>query len=161
MSYVLLHDYFPDVAERETRTITVSPRSEFGLPAGSYGFLEMFCDEPGCDCRRVFFYVLASFQKDVQAVVAWGWEKPEFYAQWFGDDDPEVLAELVGPLLNPASPRTKLAPAILALVRDVLLKDDQYVARVKRHYGMFRNAIDEQGGDRNKRRKKKAKKARP
>ncbi|MGB5060998.1 MAG: hypothetical protein WBO48_20015 [Candidatus Promineifilaceae bacterium] len=28
------------------------------LPDGEYGLLEAYCNEPGCDCRRVMFTLL-------------------------------------------------------------------------------------------------------
>lgn len=142
MPYVLFHDHFPEIDERETRTITVLPGSNLGMPAGEYSFLEMFCDDVGCDCRRVFFYVVSSPRKDVEAVVAYGWETPEFYAKWMKDDDLHIVADLKGPVLNLGSPQSRLAPAILMLVQNALLKDAQYVERVKHHYQMFREKID-------------------
>ncbi len=142
MAYVLFHDYFPAVAERETRSITIINFLKWRLPPGQYSFLEMFCDEPGCDCRRVFFYVVSSFRKDVEAVIAYGWESTSFYAKWMGDDDPATIAELKGPVLNLGSPQTSLAPAILKLFQGVLLTDSAYMERVKRHYAMFREKID-------------------
>jgi hypothetical protein len=139
MAFVLFHDHFPAVAERETRTLTVFKRD--GLPDGSYAFIEMFCDEPGCDCRRVLFQVMSSRRKDIEAVVGWGWEKTEFYAKWFRHDDPQAVAEMKGPVLNLLSPQSSLAPAILELVKDVLLKDPAYIERIKRHYAMFRDNV--------------------
>jgi len=141
MPYAFFHSRFPTVARRETRTITVFPKSEVGLPAGDYGFLEMFCDEHGCDCRRAFFYVVSSLRKDVEAVISWGWEDRSFYAKWMGDNDPDVLATLKGPALNPGSPQTDLAPAVLSLVATVLLRDSEFVQRVKKHYRMFRDHV--------------------
>ncbi len=132
------HDHFPELAERETRSVTVPAHSDVGLPPGEYGFLEMFCDEPGCDCRRVMFYVVSPGRKDELAVVAYGWESTDFYARWLKLDDPLMLAEMKGPVLNMGSPQSDLGPAILGLVRDVLLEDTAYVQRVKRHYKMFR-----------------------
>lgn len=29
------------------------------LPPEEYSFIEMFCDEPECDCRRAFFTVIS------------------------------------------------------------------------------------------------------
>ena len=143
MPYQLLHDLLPAIAEAETRTITVfGHESETGLPSGEYAFCEMFCNERGCDCRRVFFYVVSSFRDGPEAVVAWGWETPEFYAKWLHDDDPVIVAELVGPSLNLGSSETELADGILNLVRNVLLQDETYVDRVKRHYRQFRNKVD-------------------
>jgi len=142
MPYQLFHNLFPETAEQETRTITVLKDSAPGLPAGRYSFLEMFCNERNCDCRRVFLYVVSSLRNDVEAVVAWGWEKPEFYAKWMKDDDPNVVAALKGPTLNLGSPQSSLAPAILDLVQNVLLQDEAYVERIKRHYRSFRARID-------------------
>ncbi|GEM_PF-283311 len=142
MFYAPFHEYFPQMAEKETRSITVPEHSVFNLPAGEYGFLEMFCNEPGCDCRRVFFSVLSSFREKTEAVIAWGWESGEFYANWLGDDDPRSIADLKGPALNLGSPQSRLAPAILELVKNVLLADQAYVERVKKHYRMFRDKID-------------------
>ena len=165
----MFHDLFPEIAEAETRSITVTrSRSQIGLPQGSYGFCEMFCNERGCDCRRVFFYVVASFGKGPQAVIAWGWEPPAFYAKWLKDDDPEDISALKGPILNSLSPQTELAPALLDLARNVLLRDEAYVERIKRHYWLFRARIDSRpasrpkSGDRrrNKRRKRRREKAR-
>jgi hypothetical protein len=142
MPYRLFHDLCPVVAEHETRTLTILPGSHTGLPAGHYAFLEMFCDEPDCDCRRVFFSVLSSVREEIEAVVAWGWEDPAFYAAWMKDDDPEMVASLKGPTLNLGSPATRLAPALLELTRAVLLQDRHYVERVKRHYQLFREQIE-------------------
>ena len=146
MPYVILYEYFPEIAKRETRSIIVPKRSDQGLPAGEYGLLEMYCDEQGCDCRRVFFYVVSSFRRDAEAVIAYGWESPEFYAKWMEDDDPETIRDLQGPVLNMGSPQSRLAPAILTLVRDVVLRDARYIERIKAHYRMFRDRIDREPG---------------
>jgi hypothetical protein len=117
MPYSLFHSRFPKVAERETRTVTVINSADFNLPPARYSFLEMFCDEPGCDCRRVFFSVVSSLQKDIQAVITWGWEEREFYVTWMGNDDPRMIRDLIGPALNLASPQSNIAPALLDLFR--------------------------------------------
>ena len=105
--------------------------------------MEMYCDEPGCDCRRVFFYVLSSRSKSPEAVVAYGWEPPEFYAKWARADDPEVAGELKGPILNPGSPQSEHAPQILRLIEEVVLQDPAYVRRLREHYDLFRRHVDE------------------
>ena len=143
MPYQLLHDLFPETAEAETRTIRVfGERSDTGLPPGQYRFCEMFCNERGCDCRRIFFYVVASFREGPEAVIAWGWGSPEFHTNWLRDDDPIMIAELIGPSLNLGRPQTELADGLLNLLRDVLLQDEAYVDRIKRHYRHFRARID-------------------
>ncbi len=74
------------------------------------------------------------------AVIAYGWEDREFYVDWFGEDEPRVIDNLKGPTLNDASPQSKLAPILLERVKRVL-KDDQYVERIKRHYRLFKEKI--------------------
>lgn len=143
MPFVPLRNYLPEIAGRETRALTVLVQADGHLPPGKYVFSEMFCDETGCDCRRVFFCVGCSFRPEVLAVVAWGWEDPAFYAKWMKGGDPREVAMLKGPILNLGSPESELAPAILQFVCDRLLKDPAYVERVKRHYAMFRRKIDQ------------------
>lgn len=142
MPYSPFHNRFPEIAERETRAVTLLDRSAFNLPPAQYSFHEMFCDESGCDCRRVFFSVMSSQKNDILAVIAWGWEDQDFYIKWMGDNDPHIINNLIGPALNLASPQSKHAPALLDLFKEVLLSDTAYLERVKRHYAMFRQEID-------------------
>jgi hypothetical protein len=159
MPYVAFHDRFPEIARRETRSVTMLSKNDYGLPIGDYGFLEMFCDELGCDCRRVFFYVVSSRLMDVEAVIAYGWETREFYARWLRSENAQDIAELQGPVLNLFSPQSKLAPALLDLFEKVLLRDRDYIDRVKEHYRIFREKIDRKRpgtGSRSKRKLRKS-----
>jgi hypothetical protein len=146
MPYRQFHDFFPELAERETRTLIV-PRGSRGaaLPVGEYGLVEMFCDERGCDCRRVFLCVLSSRRPGPEAVIAWGWEPREFYARWSGEDDEVLLDSLVGPALNLGSPETELAQPLLDLVTELLRNDHAYAARIQKHYRMFRARVERKG----------------
>ena len=76
------------------------------------------------------------------AVIAYGWEKKQFYVDWFGDNDPQMISELKGPALNMASPQSKYAPAFLQFFKEVLLKDKAYIKRIVRHYEMFRDYVE-------------------
>jgi hypothetical protein len=141
MPYASFHDYFPQIAEKETRTIAVFD-PDAPVPPDEYALVEMFCDEPGCDCRRVFLAVISSQKRRIETVIAYGWESREFYVRWFGCDEPEVIRELQGPVLNLGSPHSPIAPEILDMVDELVLSDEIYVERVKRHYRMFRDVID-------------------
>ena len=59
-----------------------------------------------------------------------------------GDDEPAVIDDLQAPVLNLASPQSKHAPAILELIETVVLQDEAYIERVKRHYALFRERVD-------------------
>ena len=143
MPFILFHDFFPEVAEKETRTATVLNNPDGKLPSGDYGFLEMYCDEADCDCRRVYFDVISRGSAQTEAFITWGWESEEFYRSRSKLDlSPEDLAELIGPALATGQPQGKLAPALLDFVRDIILADPDYVERIKRHYKMFRERIE-------------------
>jgi hypothetical protein len=86
--------------------------------------------------------VISESQKRTEAIVAYGWETKAFYAKWIGGADLTTLAEMQGPILNFGSPQSPLAPAILRLTEEVLLKDPAYRERIKRHYALFRQKID-------------------
>ncbi len=141
MSYEPFFERFGEFAWKETRTITIfdAPR----LAGDEYGFLELYCNEKDCDCRRVMFNVVSRNTMKTVAVIAYGWESKAFYTKWYhGDNDPEIIAQMQGPILNPGSPQSELAPILLEKVRDVLLKDPAYIARIKKHYRMFKEKVD-------------------
>ena len=142
MPYAPFHKLCPEIASRETRTVTVLPGANLGLEPADYEFVEMYCDEPGCDCRRVMFSVLSSARQRVEAVVAWGWESSDFYRRWFGMDKPDTIRQLKGPILNLASPQGPNASAILRLAQNLLLSDPAYTERLQRHYALFRSRVE-------------------
>ncbi|MFP4344836.1 MAG: SEC-C metal-binding domain-containing protein [Anaerolineales bacterium] len=142
MFYEPLYERLPEVAEEETRTLII--RNDPVLPDGDYGLVEAYCNDPGCDCRRVLLNVYNWQSRETVAVIAYGWESRAYYVEWFGDDNPQIISEIKGPALNSASHQSALAPAFLRLVTTVL-KDQKYVARLQRHYRMFKDSINSEG----------------
>jgi hypothetical protein len=134
----------PDLAKAETRVITVLEGSNRtgSLPPADYAFMEMFCNERGCDCRRVFFMVTSSRTEDSEAVIFFGWESIHFYRNWFKQGSKEEIAMLQGPELNLDSPQGRYADAILQLFKETLHLQTDYIERVKRHYKLFRATVD-------------------
>ena len=130
---------FPELAARETRTVKLLEPFA-GLPAGEYGFLELYCNEPTCDCRRVLFQVCrADRPNKVLATINYGWESEDFYAQWLHGDRASAR-ELASADLDPLNSQSKLSPALLELFRQILLQDRAYIDRLRRHYRMFKRA---------------------
>jgi hypothetical protein len=155
LSYEPFHSRFPELAAEETRVITIFKESNLSLPPGEYALVESFCNEPRCDCRRVF---LSVFAKDLsgmravitqavktQAVISFGWERRAFYVRWFGSNDPKMIANLKGPALAIGQPQSNLAPLLLKVVKEIVLSDSAYVERLKRHYVMFRASVAKSG----------------
>jgi len=141
MPYVMFYKHFPQVAVNQTRVITLLQQTEFDLPAGEYAFTEMYCDEKGCDCRRVMFSVIYN-RTQIAATIAYGWESPEYYARWMGDNDPNGIEQLKGPTTSMLSPQSEKADEILKMLKSLVLTDEKYVERLKEHYRMFRERID-------------------
>jgi hypothetical protein len=140
MPFIPFYTKFQDIAEEETRSLIIHGDPE--LPDDTYTLIELYCDEKNCDCRRVFFDVLSENTKKVLAVVAYGWERRQYYIDWIGDSSPGIIDALVGPGLNLGSPQSEFAQALLKKI-DIILKNDiPYVERFKKHYMMFRMAVD-------------------
>lgn len=169
MPFQSFYEFFPKIAIDETRSITL-PEPQYGLPVGEYAFIELYCCDPGCDCRRVYFTVMQKGRKTPIATLTWGWETREFYVKWMHcESDPSCADDCTGLSLNPLSPQSELAFGALELCREVLLQDAAYVERLKRHYRLVRERVD--GGyeprdpslrssEAERKRREKAKKAR-
>lgn len=141
MTFEPFYMIFRDLAIKETRNIMIF-EGHLTLPADEYRLVEMYCNDEKCDCRRVIFNVLSKNRDEYVAVIGYGWESADFYRQWTIQDDPKVVRELQGPVLNPLSPQSDLAPALLELMDELVLKDPMYVDRLQRHYWMFKEKVD-------------------
>jgi hypothetical protein len=123
MPFEPLHARLPELAEAETRIVTVLENhgGPNRLPPADYAFLELFCNEPGCDCRRVFFTVVSSRTQASEAIIAYGWENADFHRKWYKHGTEEDIAMLQGPELNVGSPQGRYSEAILQLFIYTLL----------------------------------------
>ena len=118
---------FPKLAETELRNITIGPDNDFDLPAGCYVFIEAYCDEKGCDCRRVVIAVFSEEEEDYVAHINLG----------FDSDD-----EMAGPFLDPLDPQGPHAEEVLAFFTDMINQDPAYLARLQRHYVLFKERLE-------------------
>ena len=128
---------FPELAKRETRSIRVIQKSN--LPVGHYGFVEAYCDEVDCDCRRAVIQVVTEGTgAKVWATINYGWEDAAYYAQWMGDAG--VVPDFEGASLDPLNSQSKYAEVLLEYFENVVA-DDAYIERLKRHYAMFKSSL--------------------
>jgi len=110
------------------------------VPAGKYNFLELYCDDEACDCRRVIIRViLESPEREIIASINYGWEEPEFYATWMGSEAEED--EMTGAILDPLLPQSRHSSFFLRFFSEMILRDPAYEERLKRHYAMFKAAL--------------------
>jgi hypothetical protein len=144
MPFVPFGNRFPKLARDETRSIQ---QFQGGIQESAHLLLELFCDEPGCDCRRVYVHVVSDAPEIPQprAIISWGWESEAFYRKWasFPLDDAD-LDELRGPALARMQAQSEDAPRLLEQFR-MVLADRSYAARIVRHYELFRASVEEGG----------------
>ncbi len=128
---------FLEIAKQETRSIAVVQKAD--LPVGHYGFVELYCDELDCDCRRVVIHVLTEATgPKVWATINYGWEDEAYYATWMGDSD--FTPEFAGASLDPLNRQSKYADVLLDYFVNVVA-DEAYIERLKRHYAMFKSSL--------------------
>jgi hypothetical protein len=145
MPFAPFYEHFLDVAQEETRSLIVL-KPEGKLPAGTYALTELYCDEEGCDCRRVVFQVWSDRGRperpDIAATVSFGWEPESFYREWASFPlSKEDLDEVKGPGLMSMAPQSEYAADLLPLVK-MALQSELYVERLVRHYAMYRKVVD-------------------
>jgi len=137
MSMMRFGQFFRDLAERETRCVTLTaPLLQEGrliLPADEYGLDESYCVEAGCDCRRVMINVLARYARDHVATINHGFDPPS------RDYD---LSDQT--FLDPLNRQTEWSEALLDVFVNVVLRDKAYQKRLLLHYHMFKNAVNDQ-----------------
>ena len=141
MPYELFYTRFPELAEKETRCLNLPADNKYGLPPCQYAFMEMFCNEPDCDCSRVFFSVAMDESPEIAATIFWGWKSKEFYRKWLGTSEINIEEELIGPGLDLFNTQSVFSEKILQAFMDLPFKDQSYLSRVKKHYDLFRKSV--------------------
>jgi len=142
--FLRFYERCPKIAERETRSITLLKQSR-GVPVGQYGFLETFCQDPSCDCRRTMLLVvrheLDGSRPEHVLTIGYGWEPLSFYRRWLGDlSGLDMAGDMKGPVIEPNSPLCAYGHALLDLFAESCLSSPRYVERIKRHYELFNKA---------------------
>lgn len=137
------HMRVPEIGAREYRSFTALGIA--GLPEAEYGFMEFYCNDPSCDCRRVQLVVFApEVSKRFLATISYGWESLEFYKKRFGfmskEDSP------CDPMLEPFGEQSPYSETLLDCCKRFLLSDEAYVERLKRHYHLFKRALSAERG---------------
>jgi hypothetical protein len=134
------YSQFPELAERETRVAFI-PFPQAGLPMGKFAFVEHYCGDLECDCRRVLIMVTAQHDPTtVLATINFGWESEKYYANRLWGDH-AMAAEIRMASLDPLLPQSESAGALLGLFQQIVQNDRAYVERLARHYRMFKEAI--------------------
>jgi hypothetical protein len=127
---IAFHELFPELAQRECRSVT--PLNHDAIPNRKFFFVEAYCVEPRCDCRRVMIHVVDAARRDQVATISYGFEPPEPRF----DDVGQVF-------LDPLNPQSDLSDALLELFEDMIKNDREYHERLVRHYEMWKQVVDD------------------
>jgi hypothetical protein len=138
------HSVLPEIAQREVRCLYVANAPNLApgssLPPGEYAFLEFYCEDLDCDCRRVFIQVIARHRRDdVLASISYGWEKESFYRKRMSWNPEDAVGTVRGEL-DPLNKQSKYSGELLYLFQTHVL-DQPYRLRLRRHYRLFRDEL--------------------
>jgi len=117
---------------------TVSIKQSPQLPDGEYSFIDTYCDDPGCDCRKTMIQVMHNGK--LVSVINYGWESATFYENWMGSnakDNP--MPKMHGASIDITSPDLVSMDSILALFNALL--NDIWIAKFKCHYDEVKVAM--------------------
>lgn len=142
MKFTSFFEEFPDLIESEFRNIFVLNDGMYKhIPPGNYAFLELFCPEIECDCRKVIINVISSQPAKSWAILNYGWESEKYYQTWFGKNNP-LYQPMSGVTFDPPT-NDPLKNEFLAIFSSILRDDQHYAQRIKRHYAMFKQKMCE------------------
>ncbi len=118
---------FLEVARNESRGIHALGGA--GAVRGTFLFRELYCEQPGCDCRRVVLEVQWAEKQQVAATIHYALERPKRRGE------PQLY-------LDPSHPQSDLANGLLDVFEDLIKKDAAYRATLRRHYKMWKTSVN-------------------
>lgn len=120
----------------QVRTVSImrSPH----LPDREYSFLDMYCIDPECDCRKTMIQVMHN--EKLVSVINYGWESATFYERWMGSNAKDnLIPRMHGASVDITSPDLDRRDSILTLFNALL--NDLWIAKFKHHYDEVKAAI--------------------
>jgi hypothetical protein len=119
---------------------TVGLRDSPQLPDGNYRFVDTYCTDPSCDCRKTMIQV---FRNDVHvSTINFGWESVAFYQKWMGDSkDDGTSVSMRGAGIDLTSPDGVSPKGMLAFFMALL--DEDWIAKFRAHYAAVKRKLAE------------------
>ena len=115
---------FPDSTD-PVMTLTLAKKTG-AVPKGSYGFIECYCTDPQCDCRRVLLIVLDDKMKQ-KATISFGFDQQ---------------GPMDGPYLETTGRGVAYAQDLLEFFVGALNSNSQWLERIYRQYREVRTLAD-------------------
>jgi len=119
------HQIVPDAEP----VMTLVLRQKTGaIPEGTYGFIECYCTDPQCDCRRVRL-VVVNEKRIEKAVIDFGFDQ---------------TGPAAGPCLDAANCQSPFARELLEFFVESLNSSPAWLKRLYRHYRTVRERVERQ-----------------
>lgn len=96
------------------------------IPKGAYGFIEFYCTDKGCDCRRTTLFVLNEKGHE-KAVISLGFDP---------DDD------LAGPFLEEFHKQSPYAGELLEIFVELINESPEFLEAMHLHYREVRTKVE-------------------
>ncbi len=127
MEFVPAGEFIGDAHQVRTVGLRDSPQ----LPDGNYRFVDTYCTDPACDCRKTMILV---YRDDLHvSTINFGWESADFYRKWMGDSSEDDISVFMrGASIDITSPDRVSARGILAFF--LALLDESWTAKFQKHY---------------------------
>lgn len=123
----------------QVRTVRIIDSHQ--LPDGEYRFIDMYCTDPSCDCRKTIIQVFHN--GTFVCTINYGWESPSFYEKWMGRKwGDETMPQMHGASIDITSPNRVSPKGILGLFNALL--DERWVGIFKKHYDAVKAKLKEE-----------------
>jgi hypothetical protein len=125
---------FPVIGPEETRSIIIFPSAEgtSGIPPDEYALVELYCVDRNCDCRRVMINVISGQGRQHLATISHSFDPPP--------PDHHTPKQT---FLDPFNTQSRYAKELMEMVQDLCLSEPKYAQRLRRHYRMVKDALDD------------------
>jgi hypothetical protein len=101
-------------------------RNTGGIPKGKYRFFDLYCNEKGCDCRRVMLMVANDKDKQV-ACISMGFD---------------LNAEMAGPYLDILNKQSEYAEELMEAFVSLINDDADTIETYQQHYCEVRTKVE-------------------
>ena len=127
-----------EIIGKQHQVRTVGLKQSPHLPDGDYTFVDTYCIDASCDCRRTLIQVLHDGVH--VSTIGFGWESPSFYNDWMGvTPDEDDMPQLDGATIDISSPN-KVSPQSMIGFFDTLL-DEKWINVFKRNYAAVKKKL--------------------
>ena len=134
MEFIPAGEIIGDTHQVRSVSIKQSPK----LPDGEYDFVDTYCNDSECDCRKTMIQVMLNGK--LVSIINYGWESKAYYKNWIGGgEEDEFVSGMHGASIDISSPNLVDENAILELFN--ALKNDMWISKFKFYYNEVKTTI--------------------